>query len=156
MSISVERRNGRLVVTLPDEALEAADAVSLLEAFAKIPAERRSVFLRALAEDVQDADSAKSASLVGLSAEHRRYLSLVTKGLRQRDPATEEFTDADLYALTEAARLGISLTARQRLTLIQYYIDRERFSPPQPRRGQAGSQSLNRMAAFARTLRKKA
>lgn len=157
MSISAEKRDDRLVVTMPAEALEAAEAVSLLETFARLGVEQRSTFLQSLMEGGWDAGREKLDPMVGLSPEQRRYIGLLIKGLRERDPGAEEFTDADLYALTEAQRLRLPLTARQRLTLIQYYVDRERFSPPPPLRGGGtGSQAMNRMAALARTLRKKA
>lgn len=157
MSISAEKRDGRLVITMPEEALEAGEAVSLLETFAGLGAEHRSAFLQALMEGGRDAGREKVDPMTGLSPEQRRYIGLLIKGLRERDACAEEFTDADLYALTEAQRLRLPLTARQRLTLIQYYVDRERFSPPPPPRGGGtGSQAMNRMAALARTLRKKA
>lgn len=156
MSISAEKRDGRLVVTMPAEALEAGDAVSLLEMFARLGAEQRLALLQSLMEGGRDAGRDKLDPMAGLSPEQRRYIGLQIKALRERDPGAEEFTDADLYALTEAQRLRLPLTASQRLTLIQYYVDRERFSPPPPRRGDSGSQAMNRMAALARTLRKKA
>jgi hypothetical protein len=123
MTITAQMEDGRLLLSLPAGTLDADEAVRLLQ------------------------------DLAGLRPDQRQYLDQVASAMRQQEAGALAFAEADRFALAEAARLGLPLTARQRSTLIQYYVDRAPASDPVP--GGGAEAARNRAIALARALRNK-
>ncbi|MFN3398964.1 MAG: hypothetical protein ACK4Z4_01370, partial [Ferrovibrio sp.] len=133
---------------LPEDALLLEQAAKLLEMFLAFAPEERSACLDALVipED----------ATVPLSFDDNRYLALIARGLQQRDEQAIRFAEADLFALNEAERLGIKLTARQRNTLIQYYVERQPSDEtPPPTGGSSSEAALARARILAERMRRK-
>jgi hypothetical protein len=138
MTITARKQDGRLQISLPEDTIGADEALHLLQAFATLSPEQRSLLLQDMAP-------------LHLSPPQRRYLGQLTSAIGQREAGALAFADADMYALGEADRLGIALTARQRSTLIQYYVEREPAAGPAPSGGAAAARA--RAIALARSLR---
>lgn len=145
--VKAQVQDGRLVLSLPQDTLLMEQAVKLLELFVAAVPEERNACLDALAkgDDVP----------IPLSADENRYIALITRGLEQRDAQAIRFAEADLFALNEAERLDIQLTARQRNTLIQYYVERQGNDAPQPTGGSSGEAALARARVLAEKMRRK-
>lgn len=145
--VKAQVQDGQLILSLPQDAVLLEQAVQLLELFLAAMPQERSACLDAL-EQTADAPP--------LSADQNRYIALIQRGLQQRDEQAMRFAEADLFALDEAERLGIKLTARQRNTLIQYYVERH---PPdedlQPTGGSSSEAALARARVLAERMRRK-
>lgn len=144
--VKAQVQNGQLVLSLPQDTLLIEQAVKLLELFVAAVPEERNACLDALAKD----DAA------ALGEDETRYIALITRSLQRRDAEAIRFTEADLYALNEAERLGIALTARQRSTLIQYYVERQQSDETAPPTGGSSSEAaLARARVLAERMRRK-
>ena len=144
--VKAQVQNGQLVLSLPQDTLLIEQAVKLLELFVAAVPEERNACLDALAKD----------EAAALSEDETRYISLITRSLQQRDTQAIRFAEADLYALNEAERLGIALTARQRSTLIQYYVERQQSDETAPPTGGSSSEAaLARARVLAERMRRK-
>ncbi|PJI40970.1 hypothetical protein [Ferrovibrio sp.] len=145
--VKAQVQDGRLVLSLPQDALLLEQAVQLLELFVAAVPEERNACLDALAKAEDE--------IAPLSDEDSRYIATITRGLQRRDEQAIRFAEADLYALNEAERLGIKLTARQRNTLIQYYVERQADAPAQPTGGSSSEAALARARILAERMRRK-
>ncbi|MCW0235053.1 MAG: hypothetical protein OJJ21_15740 [Ferrovibrio sp.] len=159
-AITVQHQNGQLTLQLPEDFMPAEDAVQLLDLFQAASPAVRAACLQALSDSPDQSIAAeKSATVIEVSdlpADENRYITLILKTLRQRDNEAICFAHADLFALTEAERLGLPLTARQRNTLIQYYVARQPDNPVQQSGGGSSLEAaLGRAAALAERIRKK-
>lgn len=142
--VKAQVQDGQLVLSLPQDALLMEQAVRLLELFVAAVPEDRNACLDALEKPE------------ALSLDENRYLALIARGLQQRDEQAIRFAEADLFALNEAERLGISLTARQRNTLIQYYVERQPSDEAVPPTGGSSSEAaLARARILAERMRRK-
>lgn len=146
--VKAQVHDGQLVLSLPQDALLLEQAVQLLELFVAAVPEERNACLDVLAKAEDE--------MAPLSDSDSRYIATITRSLQRRDEQAMRFTEADLYALDEAERLGIPLTARQRITLIQYYVDRQ---PPEevapPTGGSSSEAALARARVLAEKMRRK-
>lgn len=146
--VKAQVQNGQLVLSLPQDAVLLEQAVQLLELFLAAVPEDRNACLDALAKAADE--------LAPLSEDDNRYLALITRSLQRRDEQAIRFAEADRFALAEAERLGIELTARQRNTLIQYYIDRQPTDDDtQPTGGSSSEAALARARVLAERMRRK-
>ena len=146
--VKAQVQDGQLVLSLPQDALLLEQAVQLLELFVAVAPEERSACLDALAKPEEE--------MTPLSENDSRYVALIARGLQRRDEQAIRFAEADLFALDEAARLGISLTARQRNTLIQYYVERQPSDEDtQPTGGSSSEAALARARVLAERMRRK-
>lgn len=146
--VKAQVQDGQLVLSLPQDALLMEQAVRLLELFLTVVPEERSACLDALIKP-EDAT-------MPLSLDENRYLALIAHGLQQRDEQAVRFAEADLFALNEAERLGIKLTARQRNTLIQYYVERQPSDEvAAPTGGSSSEAALARARILAERMRRK-
>lgn len=146
--VKAQVQDGQLVLSLPQDALLLEQAVKLLELFLAVVPEERDARLDALTKP-EDAAAP-------LSLDENRYLMLIARGLQQRDEQAIRFAEADLFALNEAERLGIKLTARQRNTLIQYYVERQPSDEAAPPTGGSSSEAaLARARVLAERMRRK-
>lgn len=146
--VKAQVQNGQLVLSLPQDTLLIEQAVKLLELFVAAVPEERNACLDALAKGEDEA--------AALSEDETRYIALITRSLQRRDAQAMRFTEADLYALNEAERLGIALTARQRSTLIQYYVERQQSDEAAPPTGGSSSEAaLARARVLAERMRRK-
>lgn len=146
--VKAQVQDGQLVLSLPQDALVLEQAVQLLELFVAAVPEERSACLDALTKTDDE--------MAPLSEEDSRYIGMITRDLQRRNEQAIHFTEADRYALDEAERLGIHLTARQRITLIQYYLDRQ-FSDEaaRPTGGSSSEAALARARILAERMRRK-
>ncbi len=148
MPVKAQVQDGQLLLSLPQDTLLLEQAAQLLELFLAFAPEERSACLDALAKP-EDAAAP-------LSFDENRYLALIARGLQQRDEQAIRFAEADLFALNEAERLGIKLTARQRHTLIQYYVERQPSDEvPAPTGGSSSEAALARARVLAERMRRK-
>lgn len=146
--VKAQVQNGQLVLSLPQDALLLEQAVQLLELFLAVEPEERDACLDALTKP-EDAATP-------LSLDENHYLALIARGLQQRDEQAIRFAEADLFALNEAERLGIKLTARQRNTLIQYYVERQPSDEVvAPTGGSSSEAALARARILAERMRRK-
>lgn len=146
--VKAQVQNGQLVLSLPQDSLLIEQAVKLLELFVAAVPEERNACLDALAKGEDEA--------AALSEDETRYIALITRSLQRRDTQAMRFAEADLYALNEAERLGIALTARQRSTLIQYYVERQQSDETAPPTGGSSSEAaLARARVLAERMRRK-
>lgn len=145
--VKAQVQDGQLVLSLPQDALLLEQAVQLLELFVAAVPEERNACLDALAKTEEE--------MAPLSDEDSRYIAMITRGLQRRDEHAICFAEADLYALNEAERLGIKLTARQRNTLIQYYVERQADDSAQPTGGSSSEAALARARVLAERMRRK-
>jgi hypothetical protein len=146
--VKAQVQDGQLVLSLPQDALLMEQAVQLLELFLAVEPEDRDACLDALTKPEDAATS--------LSLDENHYLALIARGLQQRDEQAVRFAEADLYALNEAERLGIKLTARQRNTLIQYYVERQHSDEVAvPTGGSSSEAALARARILAERMRRK-
>lgn len=145
--VKAQVQDGQLVLSLPQDALLLEQAVQLLELFVAAVPEERNACLDALAKPEEE--------IAPLSDEDSRYIAMITRGLQHRDEHAVRFAEADLYALNEAERLGIKLTARQRNTLIQYYVERQADDSAQPTGGSSSEAALARARVLAERMRRK-
>jgi hypothetical protein len=146
--VKAQVQDGQLVLSLPQDALLMEQAVRLLELFVAAVPEERSACLDVLTKP-EDAAAP-------LSLDENRYLALIARGLQQRDEQAVRFAEADLFALNEAERLGIKLTARQRNTLIQYYVERQPSDEvAAPTGGSSSEAAVARARILAERMRRK-
>lgn len=145
--VKAQVQDGQLVLSLPKDTLLIEQAVKLLELFVAAVPEERSACLDALAKSEDDS--------APLSEDESRYLALITRSLQRRDAQAIRFAEADLYALNEAERLGIALSARQRSTLIQYYVERHSDETAPATGGSSSEAALARARVLAERMRRK-
>ncbi|MEK9968434.1 MAG: hypothetical protein VW600_04805 [Ferrovibrio sp.] len=151
-SVTARVQNGQLILSLPQDALEPELAAQLLEFFVAAPTQARDACLDVLHSSAARSttpDKEEALPPPTLSLDEPRYIRMIQQGLNRRDQQAIYFAEADLFALSEAERLGIKLTARQRNTLIQYYVER---LPPDDIAQPSGGSSREAALARARLL----
>jgi hypothetical protein len=148
-TVTAHVQGDRLLLSLPIDALPPEQALDLLELFLAIQPQDREACLQALELRAGSPDAA-----LPLPVDENRYIDLIQRRLQERDQQAIRFAEADLFALSEAERLGIRLTARQRNTLIQYYVERQADDDTlQPTGGSSREAALARARILADRIR---